>query len=147
MEDITKGLQIRREVLEREVVHTDRIGLRIGLHRQSIEREWGRCAISFLYWHGSLTGGILADDRRRDFLAVLPYEDCQSKHRDCLHVLPPDHNAGEWLINREELLDWVDRSPGLLWIHDKREFFLFVSDHYTYGDGESLKLVFSRGLP
>ncbi|KAH8999495.1 hypothetical protein EDB92DRAFT_2081633, partial [Lactarius akahatsu] len=96
IEDITQGLQRRREVLGREVVHADRVGL----HRQAIEREW--------------------NDRRRDFLASLPYEDCQPKQRDCLRVLPTDHNAGEWLINREELLDWAHNpSGGLLWVHGK----------------------------
>ncbi|KAH9041800.1 hypothetical protein EDB84DRAFT_1559566 [Lactarius hengduanensis] len=96
IEDITQGLQRRREVLEREVVHADRVGL----HRQAIEREW--------------------NDKRRDFLAMLPYEDCQSKHRHCLRVLPPDHSTGEWLINREEFLDWALNPPNpLLWVHGK----------------------------
>ncbi|KAH9007206.1 hypothetical protein EDB86DRAFT_65044 [Lactarius hatsudake] len=96
IEDITQGLQRRREVLEREVVHADRVGL----HRQAIEREW--------------------NDKRRDFLAMLPYEDCQSKHRHCLRVLPPDHSTGEWLISREELLDWALNPPNqLLWVHGK----------------------------
>ena len=54
IEDITQGLQRRREVLEREVVHADRIGL----HRQAIEREWSWCTIIFLHWRGPLTGAL-----------------------------------------------------------------------------------------
>ncbi|KAI9448408.1 hypothetical protein H4582DRAFT_2051866 [Lactarius indigo] len=105
IEDITQGLQRRREVLEREVVHADRVGL----HRQAIEREWK-----------SVHHHLFTLAWRRDFLAMLPYEDCQSKHRLCLRVLPPDGSTGEWLINREELLDWAHNPPSrLLWVHGK----------------------------
>ncbi len=54
IEDITQGLQRRREVLEREVVHADRVGL----HRQAIEREWSRCTIIFFHLRGALTGTL-----------------------------------------------------------------------------------------
>ena len=43
IEDVTQGLQRRREVLEREVVHAGRVGL----HRQAIERNQSRCTIIF----------------------------------------------------------------------------------------------------
>ena len=45
IEDITQGLQRRREALEREVVHADRKGL----HRQATEREWSLCTIISLH--------------------------------------------------------------------------------------------------
>jgi hypothetical protein len=62
------------------------------------------------------------DDRRREFLALLPYEDCHTKHEDCLSVLSPENNSGSWLLNREEFLDWVYKPPdGILWVHGKRE--------------------------
>ena len=72
-------------------------------------------------WHINLRF-LASDDRRRDFLAMLPYEDCHAKHEDCLSALSPDYNAGSWLLNRKEFLDWTCSSPdGLLWVHGKRE--------------------------
>ncbi|KAI0301911.1 hypothetical protein B0F90DRAFT_1667745 [Multifurca ochricompacta] len=60
------------------------------------------------------------NDRRRDILASLPYEDCHSKHEDCLGVLPPEHNTGNWLLNREEFLNWAyNPYSRMLWVHGK----------------------------
>jgi phage gp29-like protein len=51
IEEVTQGLQRRREMLEREVVHADRMFDhvdRIGRRRQAIEREWGQCIITLV---------------------------------------------------------------------------------------------------
>ena len=54
IEDISQGLQRRREVLEREVVHAGRVSS----HRQAIERNRSWCTITVLHWHGALTGAL-----------------------------------------------------------------------------------------
>ena len=126
IEDVTQGLRRRKELLEREVVHADRMfnhADRVSRHRQAMEREWGQCVVTrtCMAWHINLRF-LASDDRRRDFLAMLPYEDCHAKHEDCLSALSPDYNAGSWLLNRKEFLDWTCSSPdGLLWVHGKRE--------------------------
>ncbi|KAI0269374.1 hypothetical protein BC834DRAFT_951654, partial [Gloeopeniophorella convolvens] len=103
IEDVTKGLQNRRELLERELKHADRMldhGDRLDRQRRDADR--------------------LREQQKQDFLALLPYEDCYAKHEDCLAALQPDYDAGNWLLNREEFTTWADHQPaGLLWVHGK----------------------------
>jgi hypothetical protein len=52
IEEVTRGLQRRRELLEREAVHADRTfdhADRVGRQRQAVEKEWGQCVLTFAF--------------------------------------------------------------------------------------------------
>jgi hypothetical protein len=107
-------------------MHADRMfdhADRVGRQQQAMERGWGQFIVAYTWmvWH--IDHLFLASDgRRRDFLAMLPYEDCHAKHEDCLSALSPDYNAGTWLLNHREFLDWALKPPeGPLWVHGIRE--------------------------
>ncbi|KAI0059375.1 hypothetical protein BV25DRAFT_1890024, partial [Artomyces pyxidatus] len=104
-EEVTAALQARRTILEAETKYADRVHAHeeraIQAQRENY-REWA--------------------DKRREFLALLPYEECHSKHDECRSVLSTDLAAGQWLLHRDEFLHWVmatDPASGLLWLRGK----------------------------
>lgn len=92
--DVVKGLETRQRALEGEMTYEER---RL-THTDRVGRQL------------------------QEFLTAFPFEDHHSKYDGFLSMVSPDFHETNWLVQREEFINWAPNSRnGVLCIYGKRE--------------------------